>query len=228
MTNFTVKNNVGSLVTNDPLSSSGTTLNISTGSGTDFPSTFPYRLTIWDGNTYTNPSDDSNMEIIECTGKSGDTLTIIRGKENTSGVEHTQNSYIIMLITAGIFNDSTYGINTQLEAIDIDENGNINELNKLIYKNPTQLTISGGIVTVTQTRHKIYTESGDATDDLDTINGGEEGQILIINASSSIRDVVVKHQTGNISLFDGADITLTTNKKMLFLIYNDSYWCTIK
>lgn len=86
----------------------------------------------------------------------------------------------------------------------------------------SELTISGGVVTKTQSYHTIDTESDDATDDLDTINGGAAGDILIFSPNHTDRTVVVKTGTGNI-LCD-ADITLDTSTEYVVLIYDGSNW----
>lgn len=107
---FTVANNVESLIVDDPLSSSSTTLNVETGDGSLFPDSFPFVITVWDESTYSDPTDDPNMEIMYVTSKSSDTLTVTRGQESTSGVEHSNGSRVAMLFTAGIINDSSDGI----------------------------------------------------------------------------------------------------------------------
>jgi len=114
---FVVDNNLESLIVDNPLSAGATTLNITATTGANFPSTFPYRLTIWDEVTYIDPTDDSNMEIVECTGRTVDALTISRGKESTGDVEHANGSRVAMLITAGMFNAATYGIQPQIDAL---------------------------------------------------------------------------------------------------------------
>ena len=118
MAGFVVKNNAESLVADNPLASGATTLNVTSGEGDNFPSTFPYRLTIWDDENYADPTDDSGMEIVECTGRSGDALTIVRAKEGTSDVEHANGERVAMLITAGLFDDSVHGIITKLDGIE--------------------------------------------------------------------------------------------------------------
>jgi hypothetical protein len=86
----------------------------------------------------------------------------------------------------------------------------------------SELTISGGIVTKTQSYHTIDTEADGATDDLDTINGGSAGDILIFSPNHTDRTVVVKTGTGNI-LCD-ADITLDTSTEYVVLIYDGTNW----
>ena len=115
MAGFVVKNNAESLVADNPLASGATTLNVTSGEGDNFPSTFPYRLTIWDDEAHADPTDDPEMEIVECTDRTGDALEIVRGKEGTSDVEHANGERVAMLITAGLFNDSVQGIQSQID-----------------------------------------------------------------------------------------------------------------
>jgi hypothetical protein len=64
---------------------SATSVVLATGLGARFPSTFPYRCVWWNWTDFPNPSDDPNREIIEVTGRSTDTLTVVRGKETSAG-----------------------------------------------------------------------------------------------------------------------------------------------
>ena len=90
----------------------------------------------------------------------------------------------------------------------------------------TELTISAGAVTAAKPYHKIDGE-GDASDDLDTINGGATGMILVIQAQDAARTITVKHGTGNIQLNGAADFALDNIVNTLSLIYNGSNWCEI-
>jgi len=118
MASFTLVNNLESLVVDNPLTATATTLNVNPGDGVNFPSTFPYRLTIWDDVTYPDPSDDPNAEIVEVINRTVDALNITRGHEGTTGVVHASSSRVAMLITAGMFNDAVYGITTKLDNIE--------------------------------------------------------------------------------------------------------------
>ena len=84
-------------------------------SASDMPSTYPYILTIWDGDTYDNPSDDSSMEKVLVTSGVTTTLTVTRGYDGTTGVIHATAEYIALLSTSAILDDSTYGIETILD-----------------------------------------------------------------------------------------------------------------
>ena len=86
----------------------------------------------------------------------------------------------------------------------------------------TLLTIASGVITATSSLHYIETESAGATDDLDTINGGEEGNLLIIAPGSSARTVVAKDGTGNLVL--AGDFTMDDATDMLLLIKIGANW----
>ena len=60
------------------------------------------------------------------------------------------------------------------------------------------LTIASGVVAAIFEHHLIDTQAAAATDDLDTINGGIQDQIVRFRSVDSGRDVVFKHGTGNI------------------------------
>jgi len=93
-------------------------------------------------------------------------------------------------------------------------------------KTSTELTISSGAITVTQNFHTIDTESDAASDDLATINGGAAGLMVFFRTESSSRDVVIKHNTGNILTSSGADITLANTNELMVGIYDSglSMW----
>ena len=87
-------------------------------------------------------------------------------------------------------------------------------------KGQSALTIATGAITVTSTKHSIRTQGAVGSDDLDTINGGEEGQLLVINAGSNVETVAVKDGTGNLSL--SADFSMTHSEDRLVLIYDNA------
>ena len=90
-----------------------------------------------------------------------------------------------------------------------------------------ELTIATGVITVTQSYHKVDTQADAATDDLDTINGGVTGMQLVLQAINDARTVVVKDGTGNIQLDGGVDMTLDNTLDTITLIYNGSAWCEL-
>jgi hypothetical protein len=70
----------------------------------------------------------------------------------------------------------------------------------LLSGSATALTIASGVVTLTNnsSSYALDTEGAASSDDLDTINSGQDGQIIYIRSTADARNVVVKHNTGNI------------------------------
>jgi hypothetical protein len=86
----------------------------------------------------------------------------------------------------------------------------------------SELTISSGQITVTQSVHTIDTESDAATDDLETINGGSTGSILVLKTSLGSRHVVLKDGTDNLRL--EGDCELGTSNDTITLIKVSTVW----
>jgi hypothetical protein len=86
----------------------------------------------------------------------------------------------------------------------------------------TALTIATGVVTLTNnsSSYVLDTEGAAATDDLNTISGGQDGQIIILNSANAARNVVAKHNAGNIYNPNGFDITLDLTTDFVVLRYN--------
>jgi hypothetical protein len=86
----------------------------------------------------------------------------------------------------------------------------------------SNLTISSGAVTATTSRHLIDTQGGAATDDLDTINGGSEGDILVISTVNASRDVTAKDSTDNLRL--NGDFLMDSTQDRLVLMKSGTAW----
>ena len=97
---------------------------------------------------------------------------------------------------------------------------------KFIFNKGDNLSINvSGAVTVTHSYHLIDTDNDATSDDLDTINGGTAGQMLLIRAQNDGRTVVVKNGTGNLTL--SANFTLDHSTDSLLLMYVGPNWIEI-
>lgn len=63
---------------------------------------------------------------------------------------------------------------------------------------------------------------GAGSDNLDTIAGGQEGDLLVQRASNSSRTIVAKDGTGNLRL--AGDFTMDHKEDSLLLIYDGNNW----
>ena len=81
------------------------------------------------------------------------------------------------------------------------------------------LTISGGILTVSPTNgyghYKIATEAAAASDDVDTITGGADGDVLVLEMGTAGQVPTLKNGTGNISLSSDLALSVVTTVVML-------------
>ena len=84
----------------------------------------------------------------------------------------------------------------------------------------SNLTIASGAITVTTSYSRVDTEASAATDDLNTINGGVDGQRLVLSAAAGARTVVVKDGAGNIRT--AGDFSLDNTQDTIELIFNGS------
>ncbi len=84
------------------------------------------------------------------------------------------------------------------------------------------LTISSGVVTATNNLHKIDTEAAAASDILDTINGGADGYVLVISLANSAHVVTLGHNTGNILIMGGKNLTLAAEADYALLVYSSA------
>lgn len=99
----------------------------------------------------------------------------------------------------------------------------------VLFGTVSTLTIASGAVAATRTYHQLDTESAAASDDLDDITGGAEGELLFVRLVSAARNVVLKHAVGanKIANPGGLDITLDVLTDWALLMHNGSQWTTV-
>ena len=102
-----------------------------------------------------------------------------------------------------------------------------NTFTQLSVGTDTTLTISAGAITITRSRHLVDTEAAVASDDLTDINGGAEGDLLILSIVNSAR-VVVKHNTAKIFLASQTDFSFSDTRQMLLLVHDGTRWCEVQ
>ena len=92
-----VKNNAKGVLA-DPLAAGASSLALETGDGAAFPATCPFDITI-DG------------EILRCTERTGDTLTVARGSQGTTPAAHAAGAPVRLNVTAGHLTDLYNAVN---------------------------------------------------------------------------------------------------------------------
>lgn len=104
-------NNASTLLVSD-ISAASTTLQVSTGTGDQFPSPVPG--TSYFKVTLTSLAAGRTKEIVHVTSRSGDTFTITRGQEGTSAAAWPSGSSVANLFTAGTFSDMAQAKDVQV------------------------------------------------------------------------------------------------------------------
>jgi hypothetical protein len=104
----------------------------------------------------------------------------------------------------------------------------IQEFLGLNLTDPTELTISGGAITLTQGAHTVDTEADAASDDLTTITAAKGvGDIVVLVPANDARTIVLKHGTGNIHTFNGSDVSLDTDDHWVILFRIGTRWLVL-
>jgi hypothetical protein len=94
---------------------------------------------------------------------------------------------------------------------------------QLNYGAASEVTISGGAITITASRHRVDTEGNSVADDLDTIIGGSDGDVLRLQLENASRSVTLRNSgggSGNIRTADGSDIKLSSSNTFVDLTYD--------
>lgn len=125
------------------------------------PSVANFNLVWWNSTDYPDPADDPNREIVRCTGKSTDTLTIVRAQESTSAATHNtagKTYKMILGATAKTITDIYSDLMSFLTATgDVDDSNTVFTFaeapllivqNGAMYRNGKGVTISGTSATL--------------------------------------------------------------------------------
>lgn len=93
----------------------------------------------------------------------------------------------------------------------------------------TEVTVSTGAISYTagQTFYRVDTEGDGAADDLDTINGGSEGDIIVLVLENDARVVTIKHNADNIQLGGNTDIVLGDGRSATLIMLSGGDWLEI-
>jgi len=81
------------------INSGDLSLTLTAGGGVKFPSIFPFHITI-------------DNEILECTNRSTDTLTVTRHAESTTAASHSAGAMVSLNATAQLFSELQTAVNT--------------------------------------------------------------------------------------------------------------------
>ncbi len=97
---FSLKENNAKSLVDAAITDVATTLTVTAGEGARFPATGNFNLAIWTRAEFADPADDTaHAEIVTCTARSTDSLTIIRAQEGTTGYAHAGGETVMLNFT---------------------------------------------------------------------------------------------------------------------------------
>lgn len=104
--------------------------------------------------------------------------------------------------------------------------GRLRQLTRIVaetlsFGSPTTLTVVGGTITVTKSFHKVDSPSAGTTN-LVTINGGQQGNTLILMAANPAKTISCRDKTGNLRL--AGNFNLDSDVDTITLLYDGTVW----
>ena len=95
--------NFGKVTVNTGYDSSATSIVLTSGHGAKLPAPSTdgaFNLVWWNATDYADPADDPSVEIVRCTARSSDTLTVTRAQEGTSASNKNTSAKTYKMILA--------------------------------------------------------------------------------------------------------------------------------
>ncbi len=166
---------------------------------------------------------------IEGTSSAG---TGINVGGNSTQTRIIRPSYTLLGTNISDSGTNTITIDDSITAINGTFSGNVSVTGDVVVSKdlslgaPESHTIASGAITVTGSYATVAGE-GAAPDQLDTINGGQDGMVLVLRRDTD--NITVAHNTGNILLDSSANCALANDQHRIFLIYDAGLakWCEI-
>lgn len=207
--------NFGTVVVDGTYDASATSISLQSSEGAKLPATSEgsYNLVWWNATDYDDPESDPNVEIVRCTNRSTDTLTVTRAQEGIGASTKSTSGKTYKMRQA--FTEKAYNDIDTVLARALGLTGA-----------PSTLQISGGAITVTGNYHTVQAETGN-DDTLTAINKSSplDGDLLLLEPLTS--QSIEISDSGTISVGD-SDIYIggDSGDKALF-IYRSSQWCLV-
>jgi hypothetical protein len=188
-----------------------TSIVVSSGEGAEFPDPATdgaFNLSWWNATEYGDPADDPLREIVRCTARSGDTLTIVRAQEGTSDNDHNLSDLPL--------GPRTYKVALPFTKKEHDE---IAIQYKAISVSVNTLAGTAGIILVT-------TGATDKTITLPAASG-IAGRVYVIKKIDSGSGYVIVDGSGSETIDDGLTATIKKRYEAIKIATDGSNWFVV-
>ena len=118
-----VVKNFAKVIVSTGYASGATSVTLQTGHGVNLPDPSvdgDFNLVWWNATDYPNPADDAGVEIVRCTARAGDVLTVTRAQELTLDANHNVASktyQMILSLTKKMIDDIVAELAVRLSAV---------------------------------------------------------------------------------------------------------------
>jgi hypothetical protein len=154
-------------------------------------------------------------DILLTTAAQGQVLLAQSGSAGTPSLAFNSS------VALGLYryNNTTLGVSQNLRVLeDLTVEGDL-------ILAPKGVTISGGSFSKSAA-YMIVSPEGGIADNLDNINGGISGDLIILQGFGMAgANITIRHEAGNISLDGSANKVLVDDKDVIQLLYNGANWC---
>lgn len=174
-----------------------------------------------------------DSEVVHFTGISGASFTgCTRGADGTTAASHNNGASIYHIPVANWGNQlrrSIIATQTELGTNPSGDETNVTTRFDVVnYPEGSMLTISNGEITLSESKtyFQIATEGGASEDDLNTINGGSDGRVIVLSMALGTGigtgDDVALTTSGNLENGDYGKITLDSSNEIAVYRYEVS------
>jgi hypothetical protein len=93
----------------------------------------------------------------------------------------------------------------------------------LSFGSPTTVTVASSAITVSKSFHKVDSPSAPgSTTNLTTINGGQQGDLLVLMAANDAKTISCRDNTGNLRL--AGNCNLDSAVDTITMMYDGTVW----
>lgn len=202
MATFDARKNFAKVTVSTGYAAGALTIVLASGHGAKLPQPSTdneFNLVWWNNSDYGDPSDDPNREIVRCTARTTDTLTVTRAQESTSDSLKniaTKTYRMALTITEKVIDDiidslgasSTISVNQTTHGFAVGEvlrsSGTDNEYAKALADSSANAEALGMVTTVTDANNFIITTSG-LIDVAAAVPTATAGDVLFLDPSTA-------------------------------------------
>lgn len=164
-------------------------------------------------------TDDSKLRLFSLGDiEAADNQRLVLGWDKTKGAYQIKSQ----LDGAGVYKQIMLGMGPSNPSITIEIDNSFTVNNFLNLGAKETKTINAGVIAITKSIVEVDTQGGAPADDLVTINGGKENDVLWMHSANNARAVTVKDGTGNI--WCNGDRLLDNTKDTIMFIYYGGTW----